>query len=173
MHRGESEDGSDSFAEPLLAADDWPLKVVIAMTELAEKDVSSTSGMTRSTASPYYRAWIAGSSADLARARAAVHAQDFDALAAVAEHSCLKMHALALASEPPLVYWRGATLECIRALTELRAAGKAVFFTVDAGPQVKAVCNQEALEGVQAALSQIAGVQRVVTTGLGPGVQVG
>ena len=50
-------DGSDSFAEPLLGAADWPLEVVIAVTATGEKEVGSRSGMTRSAeSSPYYSA---------------------------------------------------------------------------------------------------------------------
>jgi len=75
-----------------------------------------------------------------ASARAAIRARDFAALADVAEHNCLKMHAAALAALPPLVYWNGATVECLHAVRRLRAAGVPVFFTIDAGPQLKAVC---------------------------------
>ena len=37
MHAGARRDGSDSFAEQLIAADAWPLEVVIAVTELGRK----------------------------------------------------------------------------------------------------------------------------------------
>src|SRR5690606_25320550 len=54
---GEAADGSDSYAEPLLAPRDWPLQVVIAITGKDEKDVGSTRGMQLSAASsPYYGA---------------------------------------------------------------------------------------------------------------------
>ena len=94
MHAGTAPDGLDSFAEPLLDAAAWPLEVVIAVTATGEKEVGSSSGMTRSAASsPYYRAWVDGQPADLATARAAIAAKDFGALADIAEHNCLKMHA--------------------------------------------------------------------------------
>ena len=50
------------------------------------------------------------------------------------------MHAAAISARPPLVYWNGATVECFQAVQRLRATGVPVFFTIDAGPQVKAVC---------------------------------
>ena len=85
MHAGTAADGSDSFAEPLLAAHDWPLEVVIAVTSTAEKEIGSRSGMARSaTSSPYYAAWVAEQPPDLAAARSAIHARDFAALAEVA-----------------------------------------------------------------------------------------
>jgi len=172
MHAGREADGSDSYAEPLLAAEDWPLEVVIAIAARGEKDVGSGEGMARSEqSSPYYPAWVAAQPEDLARARAAIAARDFESLAEVAEHSCLKMHAAALAARPPLIYWKGVTLDCIEAVRTLRAAGVPVFFTIDAGPQLKAVCLPEAGERVAAALAEVPGVLEVMTTGLGPGLE--
>jgi diphosphomevalonate decarboxylase len=173
MHAGTAPDGLDSYAEPLLPADAWPLDVVIAVTATGEKEVGSRSGMTRSAmSSPYYPAWVAGQPADLDVARAAIRARDFAALAEVAEHNCLKMHAAAIAAEPPLLYWNGATVECLRAVGRLRAAGTPVFFTIDAGPQVKAVCLPGARTQVEAALRGVPGVFDLKTSRLGPGAEL-
>lgn len=170
MACGESPDGHDALAEPILAATAWPLAVVIAITAMHEKSVSSTIGMERSRrTSPFYRAWLDTSPGDLEAAHQAILARDFAALADVSEHSCLKMHAVAGASRPPLVYWNGATLEAMHAIRRMREAGVPVFFTVDAGPQVKAVCLPQARAEVQRTLQSIKNVREVLVTGLGPG----
>jgi diphosphomevalonate decarboxylase len=173
MHAGQAPDGSDSYAEPLLAAADWPLEVVIAITTSREKDVSSGAGMQRSTdTSPYYPAWVASSPHDLARAREAIARRDFELLAEVSEHSCLKMHAAALASEPALLYWNAATLECMQTIWALRRSGVAVFFTIDAGPQVKAVCEPATRAQVERALAELPGIEQRLVSRLGPGVEL-
>ncbi len=173
MHAGTAADGRDSFAEPLLAAAAWPLQVVIAITERGEKAVGSRAGMNRSAlTSPYYSAWIATSESDLRAGRQAILAHDFDALAEIAEHSCLKMHAAAMASRPPLVYWNPATLDCMQAVQALRATGLPVFFTIDAGPQLKAICEPSAGPAVVGALRELSGVADVIVSGLGPGVEI-
>jgi len=170
MRAGTGADASDSFAEPLLAGSEWPLEVVIAVTAKGEKEVGSRSGMIRSaTSSPYYPAWVAGQPADLTAARNAIRSRDFAALADVSEHNCLKMHAAAIAAQPPLVYWNGATVECLHAVRRLRAGGVPVFFTIDAGPQVKAVCAPGARPQVEAALRSLPGVIELLTSRLGPG----
>ncbi len=141
MNAGERGDGSDAYAEPVADADALPLAVVIAVTSTAAKPVGSTDGMTRTArTSPYWGAWVDTTPEDLAQARAAIDASDFDALARVAEHSCLKMHALAMSADPGLVYWNGATVQCLHEVRALRQAGVPVFFTIDAGPQLKALC---------------------------------
>src|SRR5688572_13828024 len=173
MHAGSASDGSDSFAEPLLESTAWPLEVVIAVTAKGEKEIGSRTGMTRSaSSSPYYAPWVAGQPPDLAAARAAIRARDFAALADVAEHNCLKMHAAALAARPPLVYWNGATVECLHAVRRLRAGGVPVFFTIDAGPQLKAVCAPGARAEVETALRDVPGVLEILTSSLGPGAEL-
>lgn len=169
---GKLANGTDSVARPLLDADAWPLRVAVAITSTAAKQVGSTEGMRRTAeTSPYQSAWVDTQEADLGLARAAIEARDFDALARISEYSCLKMHALALAAQPGLLYWNGATVECMHRVRALRQQGVPVFFTVDAGPQLKAVCAPSAIEQVKAALRDVAGVLEVLDTGLGKGVR--
>lgn len=160
----------EALAAPLLDAETWPLEVVIAVCDSGRKAVGSTSGMRASAeTSPFYPAWVESAWADYRAAAAAVRARDFDALGEVTEHSTLKMHAVMQSTRPPLVYWNGATMGCIQRVRELRAAGEAVFFTVDAGPQLKAVCAPGRSDAVAEALSEVAGVQQIIRSGLGHG----
>ena len=171
-HRGERADGSDSVAEPLLAATEWNLRVVVAITHSGPKAVSSREGMARAAASQLYPAWVASVPADLAEARAAIRARDLDALGNLAEHSALKMHAVGLAARPPLLYWRGATVECIHRVWSLRADGVPAFVTIDAGPQVKVLCRPDDAPQIAGALGAVPGVERVLTCAPGSGAEV-
>ena len=171
-HRGERPDGTDSIAEPLAALDHWDVRMVVAVTSSSRKDVSSRDGMTRATTSPLYPAWLAGAAADLAEARAAIRSRDLDALGLLAEHNALKMHAVGLGARPPLLYWRGATVECLHAVWALRAAGTPAYFTIDAGPQVKVLCLPADAPRVAEALRAVAGVERVLTCEPGEGATV-
>ena len=166
-------EGPEWQARPLLSASDWPLRIVIAVTDTGVKAVSSSEGMRRSAATaPYYDAWVESTRADFAAALRLVAARDFDALAELAEHSCLKMHALMLASRPGLIYWNATTVACLHALRALREMGHAVFFTVDAGPQVKAICLPEDEPPVARALAAVTGVTQILRAGLGAGAWV-
>ena len=166
-------DGDATEVRPILDRGEWPLEVVIAVTSTAGKHVGSSAGMelTRRS-SPFYEAWVDGSTRDLDDAREAIAARDFDGLTAVAEASCLKMHAVAMAARPGLVYWNGVTLECLHRVRAMRGEGAAVFFTIDAGPQVKAVCQPGTSDHVAAALGSIPGVVDVLRCGLGDGARV-
>lgn len=158
---------------PLATPADWPLEVAVAITSLSTKSVGSTAGMSQTAnTSPFYESWIRAQPLDLEEARTAVQARDFEKLARVSEHSCLKMHGLALAGKPGLIYWNGATVNCLAVIRDLRAQGIPVFFTVDAGPQVKAVSEPGAIQQVAGILRQIPGVLEVMTSRLGPGARV-
>jgi diphosphomevalonate decarboxylase len=147
--------------------------VLVAVTDPGPKAVGSTEGMLMTEhTSPFYSAWVESSQADLSEARSAVERRDFEALADVSETSCLKMHAVMLSARPGLVYWNGTTVECICKVRELRSGGVPVFFTIDAGPQVKAVCLPEACERIERELAAIPGVTSMITSGLGDGARV-
>jgi len=164
---------SDVSVETILAGDDWPLKVVIAVTSGGPKPVSSGQAMeiSRKT-SPFYGRWLEGQPDDLGVARAAIRDQDFEKLALVSEHNCLKMHSVMWASRPPIVYWNASTLSCMQTVRELRSTGVGVFFTIDAGPQLKAVCLESDETIVRDALSATAGVVDILSSGLGEGARL-
>ena len=157
----------------LLAPEEWPLKVVVAVTQAGPKQTDSRSGMelTRRT-SPFYKAWLQSQSTDLEDAQSAVRQRDFGRLAELSQSNCLKMHAAAMGASPPLLYFNGATVECMHRVAALARDGAAVFFTVDAGPQVKAVCLPESLDDVLDALRQAPGVRQILSGDLGGGARI-
>ena len=151
----------------------WKLNVVVGVTDLNEKAVSSTKGMELSKkTSPYYKTWQRTSADDFAVASDAVNRRDFGALADIAELSCLKMHSVMLTTQPTLAYWNAATISCMEEIRQLRASGINVFFTIDAGPQIKAVCLPEDTNKVEIALAKLPGVIKTYRCGLGEGARI-
>jgi diphosphomevalonate decarboxylase len=173
MKMGKKNDGSDAAACQIAAKDYWDLHVLIAVTSQDKKKTSSTDGMTLSKdTSPYYQNWLETSFDDLKEMRAAIQKRDFQKLGELSEYNCLKMHALALSGRPGLLYWNGTTVEVMRSIKFLRGQGCPVYFTIDAGPQVKAICQPEDVERVAKELEHIRGVQKVIHTSLGNGAEL-
>ena len=113
--------GPDWVGKPVLDRAEWPLRVVIAITDENRKSVSSSLGMkTSEETSPYYDAWVTSTAQDYEAALLAIAARDFEQLAVLSESSCLKMHGVMQSSLPAMIYWRPATLSCIHAVRELR-----------------------------------------------------
>ncbi|MGI9232717.1 MAG: diphosphomevalonate decarboxylase, partial [Woeseiaceae bacterium] len=160
--------GDDVALHSLRDRASWPLEIVVAITTKGPKTVGSTEAMEISRmTSPFYSEWVEKQEQDLTLAREAIRTRDFQKLAAVAEHNCLKMHSMMWASRPPTVFWNSTTMRCLQTVRQLQRSGFGVFFTIDAGPQVKAVCLPEHAEEVHSALATTDGVADLILTGLG------
>ncbi|MFV2089719.1 MAG: diphosphomevalonate decarboxylase, partial [Pseudomonadales bacterium] len=122
--------------------------------------------------SPFYQPWVTSTASDYPNPLEALAEKDFARLTDLAESSCLKMHGVMQSSDPAMIYWRPATLACIHTVRALRETGTQVFFTIDAGPQVKAVCTADALETVATALNKLPGVLSTHIAGLGDGAKL-
>jgi diphosphomevalonate decarboxylase len=166
--------GDESIdVQPLLDQHEWPLEVIVAVTEKGEKPVGSRAAMIGGQkTSPFYASWVERQDDDFETAKTAVLARDFERLAAISEHNCLKMHSVMWTSRPPIAYWNSATLSCLETIRSLQSAGHAVFFTIDAGPQVKAVCLLESAAAVMDALKATPGVLSLLQTKLGAGAKL-
>ncbi|MCA9690077.1 MAG: diphosphomevalonate decarboxylase [Myxococcales bacterium] len=173
LDRGARDDGEDCLARPLYPADHWALRLLVVHTARGPKPIGSTDGMTRCReTSPYFDAWVATSERDLDDAEAALAARDLAALGEVVERSMFKMHACMMATRPPILYWNGATLAVIHALTALREEGLSGFATSDAGPHVKVLCAAADSERLAARLADVAGVLEVEAVDPGPDASV-
>ena len=157
----------------VLDESDWPLQVLVVVTSTAQKQTGSTEGMVRSAAtSDFYNSWTSSARVDFSTGRQAVLERDFQKLADVSEASCLKMHGVMLSTKPALVYWNGTTVETIHCVRELRSQGMPVFFTIDAGPQVKVVTLPGHSDELKRAIATIPGVIEIIPSALGAGARI-
>jgi len=172
--RGIALDGSDSFAVQIAQENHWPeLRMVVVICAEEAKEISSREGMRHTVkTSPYYPAWIECAEADLREARAALLAKELPALGIVAERNAWRMHATAMAANPPIVYMKAITLAVIEKVAALRGDGVAAYFTLDAGPNPVVLCLADEAPRVAEWLGAVAGVVRTVVAGPGRGVEV-
>lgn len=168
-HRGEAEDGSDSFATRVAPTEHWDVHMLVVVTSDEAKSYSSTDGMnlTRDT-SPYYDAWIRSSETLLTEMRQGVLERDLTRVGELMEASCLRMHAVMLSATPGLLYWNGATVELIHAVRALRSEGIEAYFTIDAGPQVKVLCRPSDAKTLARRLGTLNGIKEILEAGVGP-----
>ena len=173
MLAGKADDGSDSFARPIAPVDFWDIRLLIGITSFKPKKTGSTAGMELSRkTSPYYQAWIATQTEDLQRMRQAILQKDFERLGELSEHSCLKMHAVALSSNPGILYWNAITVDAMHAVRELRQKGVQAYFTIDAGPQIKVLCLPKDEVRVRDMLRSINGIERIIVNKPGPAAHI-
>lgn len=160
-------------ARQVFPPEHWDLRFCIALCAAGAKETTSRDGMklTRET-SPYHAAWIEQCRRDLPRALALLSQKDLPGLGALAESNALRMHADALAADPPLLYWEPATVGCLKALSKLRAEGVQAWATIDAGPHVVAICEPAAAKQVEMRLRAVSGVSDVLVCAPAGGARV-
>lgn len=140
---GNREDGMDSHAIQLSAQ--WPaLRIGLVKVATGEKKVDSRAGMQRTVETAHlYQSWPLQAAADLSRLHGAIAEQDFELLGATAEQNSLSMHATMIASWPPLLYWQPESVAAMQQVWSLREQGVPVYFTMDAGPNLKLLFTAE------------------------------
>ncbi|MDX9958526.1 MAG: hypothetical protein RBT68_08810 [Spirochaetia bacterium] len=135
----------------MYGAEHWPeLRILVAVTSTAPKADSSRGAMERTRlSSPYYGPWVHDAKRVSAEAMTALGRRDLQRLGELARLSYLRMHAAAMAADPPVLYWLPASLGVIQVCATLRARGTGAWETMDAGPQVKILCLQADLARVR------------------------
>lgn len=146
--RGEREDGMDSVAVAL--PQQWPeLRLGVVTVAAGQKAVDSRTGMKRTKEnSELYKSWPSKVEQDLQNIKAAIQNREFALLGKTAESNALAMHATMLAAWPPLLYWKPETLAVFDKVWKMRAAGIPIYFTIDAGPNVKLLFQEDQINPV-------------------------
>ena len=154
-HAGIQQDGMDSFAEPLPF--EWPqLRIGILSISHKEKQISSRDAMQRTVnSSILYSNWPRKVARDLVIIKQALQVKNFSLLGGTAESNALTMHATMLSSWPPICYFLPETIAAMHKVWQLRAEGLEVYFTQDAGPNLKLLFLDEDAEKVKAAFPAI------------------
>ncbi len=161
---GVREDGMDSFAAPL--SEQWPaLRLGLLTLTEAQKAVGSRAGMQRTLETAHlYQSWPLQAAADLEKLKLAIAARDFHSLGQTAEQNALSMHATMIASWPPLLYWQPESVATMQRIWQLREQGLALYFTMDAGPNIKLLFEAEQQQAVEQAFPAVKVVAPFATT---------
>ncbi len=159
----QGEDHSSSYSKSIAPQDHWKLADCIAIVNQEHKPIGSMAGHRIATSSPLQSARIQDTDRRLDICRQAILKKDFTALAEIMEIDSNIMHGVMISSSPSLFYWDPPTLEIMRSVTDWRKDGLAVAYTIDAGPNVHVICNQDNMEPVSDRLKTIPGVNQVLT----------
>jgi diphosphomevalonate decarboxylase len=139
----------------------------IAVIEEDQKKVGSTEGHAASSSSPFQAARVADSDRRLDICRNAIMKKDFQALSEIIELDSNMMHAVMMTSNPPLFYWKPATLEVMASVQAWRKTGLPAAYTMDAGANVHVICEADKAGVIQRRLSSLPGVKQVIVSVVG------
>lgn len=166
-------DDLTSYAKPIMEDVPFNIEMLAILIDTKKKKVSSRYGMQQSvTTSPYYKVWPEIVAHDMQAVKAAIKAEDIDAIGRIAESNALRMHALTLSADPGFTYFNSDTLTAMNAVRALRENGINCYFTMDAGPNVKVIYDQRNRRPIYDALAEQFGPDRLVVAKPGPGIQI-
>lgn len=160
-------------ARPVAPVDHVPIAVVIAVIGTGRKAVGSRDAMNHTMrTSPYYGGWVQQAHATFDAALAALADRDLPRLFAAMERSTWRMHASAMAADPPVFYWMPASVAVLAEIAAARAEGLVCGATLDAGPNVKVFCQPGDADAIAQRLRGVPGVARTIEALPGAGVEV-
>ncbi len=162
----------ESYAESIAPPEYWDLRDLIAVVQTEHKEVGSTRGQELMDASPFAGARLAAAERALPVVRAAILARDFTAFGQETEQEAIRMHAVAMTSQPSLLYWSPETVRVLHAVRAWRENGLEAYCTIDAGANVHVLCLGVDAARVAAALSTLPGVHEVIANRPGPGTRL-
>lgn len=154
-HAGNKADGMDSYAEPILQS--WPgLCIGLHIVNDKEKSISSRVAMQRTIeTSPFYKEWPTIVENDLANLKHAIQSMDFTLLGETSEANAIAMHATMNTAYPPIYYSLPQTLTAMQQVWNLRKKGIEVYFTQDAGPNLKLLFMDKDKAQIQKVFEQL------------------
>ncbi|PKN93037.1 MAG: diphosphomevalonate decarboxylase [Chloroflexi bacterium HGW-Chloroflexi-6] len=157
----------DCYAVSIAPPEHWALADCVAIVAAGHKATGSTEGHALAQTSQLQAARVADATRRLDACRRAVLERDFATFAAIIELDSDMMHAVMMTSQPPLFYWKPATLAVMETIRSWRRDGLQVAYTIDAGPNVHVICPQPEMAQVTALLREIPGVTQVLTATVG------
>lgn len=161
-HKGEKDDGSDSFAEQIAPKEHWPeFRILGCVISKKQKKVKSRAGMKQSVeTSPVFHTWHNQANIDAKKMVELIKEKKFKELGELAQKNCILMHATAMTTDPTIMYWQAGTMEVIHKVLEMQSQGEQIYFTIDGGPQVKIICLAKDVEKVKKEVKEI-GVEKI------------
>lgn len=159
-------DDKDSFAEPI-EMESWDEVIMIAcLVNKETKPYSSSVAMDETSKhSVYFDAWVKQSHIDIRSMESYLKAKDINKVGLLAQENALRMHASLLAVNK--WYFEPETIRVLNIIRDLQKEIP-VYFTMDAGPNVKLITLKKYKSKILKALGEI----ETVVSGQGPGIHV-
>lgn len=161
-----------SYAKTLADETYWDLADVVLVVSTEEKKASSLEGHEAVNTSPFYKARLQTLPQRLKIVRSAIRQKNLQLLGEELEKEALSLHSVAMSCDPPIFYLNGGTFFAIQDIYELRSKNIPVYFTMDAGPNVHAICLQKDMQKIRAYFEKKPYIQHIFTSEIGKGARV-
>lgn len=161
-HHGDSHE--TSYATPIPSTWD-ELMFIVVLISSDKKKISSTEAMRQSVRLPSYQDFVKSSEALVTPMLEAIEAKDLNRLGPLIEQSSDLLHFTI--RQTGIDFYLPETYELLKKLVPLKAKYP-LFYTIDAGPNVKLLTSKQYVSDITKALSDY----HLIVTGIGKGAYV-
>jgi len=163
---------NSSYAKQIFPADYWRIADVVAIVSYKMKKVSSTEGHSLANTSPFQKTRLKLLKAKVKSIKQTIKNRDFSTFGQILEKEALEMHAICLTSTPSILYWSPTTIDIMKKVQSWRNQGKLEsYFTIDAGPTVHLICQQNDEKKLAVRLKKIKEIEKIVINHPGSGAR--
>ena len=169
-HYGETNE--ESYAEQIAPPEYWDVRDLVAITQTEHKEVSSAQGNKLVSTSPFNTTRIDLAHKSVNIMREAILERNWTIFGEETEREAVRLHMIAMTSQPPIFYWSPVTLRIMQAVMNWRKAGLDAYYTIDAGANVHILALGDKADIVEAKLREIQGVTRIIHNRPGTGTRI-
>lgn len=169
-HYGETNE--DSYAEQIAPPEHWDVRDLVAITQTEHKEVGSAQGNKLVSTSPFNTTRIELAQQSVNIMSEAILEQNWTIFGEETEREAVRLHMIAMTSQPPIFYWSPVTLRIMQAVMNWRKAGLETYYTIDAGANVHVLALGDKADMVEAKLRNIEGVTRIIHNRPGAGTRI-
>lgn len=159
-----------SYAYPLDEHPQMDLHLLAVELNTKQKKISSTTGMKQAQSSPFFSPWINRNELELNQMIQAIKNNDFTSLGKLAELNANEMHAINLTAQPEFTYFEPNTILAIKLVEQLRSEGIECYYTIDAGPNIKVLCQLRNSKKIKERFESVFNSVKIVDASFGPGI---
>ncbi len=158
----QGKDDQSSYAYSMFPPDYWDLAAVAVLVTKQKKDVSTTTGHSLTSSSPFYQTRLAGIPNRIEQMKQAIKERDIEKFGQILEEEVLSFTAVNLTLNPYVLYLEPATIQVMKLCQKLRDEGLQAYFTFDAGPQPVVYCLGKDVAEIAKRLGQTEGVIQTI-----------
>lgn len=158
----EGHDHKSSYAYSLFPAHYWKINSIAIITSTDKKTIGSLEGHESANTSPFYKKRLELLPKKVSLLKEALRAKDFIKFGEIVEAEALELHAIALTSKPPILYWNSGTITVMKTCENLRTKGILCYFTMDAGPQPVIYCLEKNTKKIVKELKKIEDIKNII-----------
>lgn len=155
-------DNQSSYAYTLYSEKYWELRDIILVVETGKKKTSSTKGHENAKSSIFYKTRLVNLPVRITKLKNALKNRNMKNLGGLLEEEAVELHMIMMTQKPPLFYWTDKTTDIINNVYKWREEGIAVYFTLDAGPNVHLICEAKEEKKVLAKAREIPGIKNII-----------